>query len=190
MNIMKDAISEAVKSVQSSRKITGLEYEDLCIHPDLEIPEGYKIPKFETFNGIGNPMTHLRAYCDKLVGIGKNDALIMRYYLEKIKQKNTEDYREYACRWRKEAAKVQPVMTESKITSAFIRAQEPEYYERMLPMMGQKFSELIRMGEAIEDGLKSGKVTSLTALQAANKSSPSITTEFTRKKKEDVCCIF
>jgi len=50
------------------------------MHPDLEIPEGYKIPKFETFNGIGNPMAHLRAYCDKLVGIVKNDALIMRLF--------------------------------------------------------------------------------------------------------------
>ena len=44
------------------------------------------------------------------------------------------------------------------------------FLERVLPMMGQKFSELIKMGEAIEDRLKSGKVTSLTALQAANKS--------------------
>ncbi|XP_049385670.1 uncharacterized protein LOC125849743 [Solanum stenotomum] len=235
MNVMKDAISEAVKSVQSLKKITGLEYEDLCMHPDLEIPEGYKIRKFETFNGIGNPMAHLRAYCDKLVGIGKNDALIMRlfsrslggealewftsqelrqwstwgalakdflerfqfnveaipdrYYLEKIKQKTTEDYREYVCRWRKEAAKVQHVMTENEITSAFIRAQEPKYYERMLPMMGQKFSKLIRIREAIEDGLKSGKVTNLTALQAANKSSPSMATGFTRKKKEDMFAI-
>ena len=58
MNVMKYAISEAVKSVQSSRKITGLEYEDL-LHPDLEIPEGYKISKFETFNDIGNPMAYL-----------------------------------------------------------------------------------------------------------------------------------
>jgi len=71
------------------------------------------------------------------------EAVPDRYFLEKIKQKTTEDYREYACRWRKEAAKVQTVMTESEITSDFIRAQEPEYYERMLPMMGQKFSELI-----------------------------------------------
>ena len=53
-------------------------------------------------------------------------------------------------------------------------------------MMGQKFSELIKMGEAIEDGLKTGKVTSLTALQAANKSSPSMAAGFARKKKEDV----
>ena len=80
MNVMKEAIFEEVKSVQTSSKITGLEYEDSCMHPDMEIPEGYKIPKFESFNGIGNPMAHLRACCDKLVGIGKNDALIMRLF--------------------------------------------------------------------------------------------------------------
>ncbi|XP_004228826.2 uncharacterized protein [Solanum lycopersicum] len=186
MNVMKEAISEAVKRVQTSRKITELEYEDLCMHPDLEIPEGYKIPKFETFNGIGNPMAHLRAYCDKLFNV---EAVPDRYYLEKIKQKTTEDYCEYACRWRKEVAKVQPVMTEIEITSAFIRAQEPKYYERMLPMMGQKFSELIKMLEAIEDGLKTGKLTSLTALQAANKSLPSMAAGFARKKKENVSVV-
>ncbi|KAG5596651.1 hypothetical protein H5410_037883 [Solanum commersonii] len=100
----------------------------------------------------------------------------------------TEDYREYACHWKKEAAKVQPVMTEREITSTFIRAQEPEYYERMLPMMGTKFW-VDRIGEAIEDGLKSRKVTSLTALQAANKSSPFMATGFARKKKEDVSTV-
>ncbi|XP_049360477.1 uncharacterized protein LOC125825188 [Solanum verrucosum] len=55
--------------------------------------------------------------------------------------------------------------------------------------MGQKFSELIKTGEAIEDGLKSGKVTSFTALQVANKSSPSMATGFARKKKDDVSAV-
>ena len=59
-----------------------------------------------------------------------------RYYLEKIKQKSIENYREYALRWRKEVAKVQPPMYECEITETFIRTQEPEYYERMLCMMG------------------------------------------------------
>lgn len=50
------------------------------MHPDLEIPKGYKIQKFETFNGIGNPMAHLRDYYGKLMGIGKNNALIMSLF--------------------------------------------------------------------------------------------------------------
>ena len=65
-----------------------------------------------------------------------------RYYLEKIKQKSSENYREYAFRWRKEAARVQLPMSEREITEMFIRTQEPEYYERMFCMMGQSLSRL------------------------------------------------
>ena len=85
--------------------------------------------------------------------------------MEKIKQKSIENYREYAFRWRKEAAKVQPPMSEREITEMFILTQEPEYYERMLRMMGQKFVEIVKVGEALEDGFKTGKLTKLTALR-------------------------
>ena len=43
-----------------------------------------------------------------------------RYYLEKIKQKSTENYREDSLRLRKEAARVQPPMSECEITKMFI----------------------------------------------------------------------
>lgn len=60
-----------MENVQSTRRVIGLEYEDLCMHPDLDLPEGYKVPKFDTFNDIGNPMAHLRVYCEKIVGVEK-----------------------------------------------------------------------------------------------------------------------
>ena len=41
--------------------VAGLNYEDMCIHPNLDLPEGFKIPKFGTFEGVGNPMTDMRA---------------------------------------------------------------------------------------------------------------------------------
>lgn len=68
-----------------------------------------------------------------------------RYFLKKFKQKTTKEYREYTCRWRKKFATVQRAMTGNEIIFTFIRAQELEYYERMWPMIGQKFSKLIRM---------------------------------------------
>ena len=158
-----------MKELHYISEVDGLSYKDLCIHPNLDLPEGFKVPKFVTFNGAGNPLAHLKVYCDQLVGVGKNEALLMRlfgrslsgealewltsqelkqwkswnalakdfterfglniedapdrYYLEKIKQKSTENYREYALRWRKEAARVQPPMSEREITEMFIRTQ-------------------------------------------------------------------
>ena len=143
--------------------------------PNLDLSEGLKVPKFFTFNGTGNPLAHLKVYCDQLVGVDTNEALLMRlfgrslsgealgwltsqelkqwkswnalskdfterfghnvedapyrYYLEKIKQKSTENYREYALRWRKEDARVQPPMSEHEITEMFIQTKKPNYYE-------------------------------------------------------------
>lgn len=51
---------------------SGFSYDDLCIHLDLDLPEDYKILNFKTFNGIGNPTVHMRSYCDRMVGVGKN----------------------------------------------------------------------------------------------------------------------
>ncbi|KAJ8532930.1 hypothetical protein K7X08_015819 [Anisodus acutangulus] len=70
------SLKEAFKNIQTSKGHEGLEYEDLCMHPDVQLPIGYKVPKFDLFDGKGNPRAHLRSYCDKLVGVDKIEALI------------------------------------------------------------------------------------------------------------------
>ena len=69
-----------MKELQCIPDIAGLSYEDLCIHPDLYLPEGFKILKFDTFAGVGNPMAHLKAYCDQFVGVGRDEALLIRLF--------------------------------------------------------------------------------------------------------------
>ncbi|XP_059288460.1 uncharacterized protein LOC132041781 [Lycium ferocissimum] len=200
------------RSNRTARKSTGLRYDDLCMHPDLDLLEGFKIPKFEMFNGTGNLKAHLRSYCDQLVDIKKNEPLIMRlfsrsltseaaesfmkrfrvnvktvsnrYYLEKVKQKSTENYREFASRWRTEAARVQPPICEGELISVFIKSQEPHFYDRMLSMAGKPLAEVVKMGEVIEDGLKSSKIVSIF-----NKASGQAAVGVFRKRKENVASI-
>nr|QVT92263.1 reverse transcriptase [Solanum chacoense] len=208
-------------------EVAGLSYEDLCIHPNLDLPEGFKVPKFEIFGGTGNRLAHLRAYCDQLVGVGRNEALLMRlfsrslsgetlewftshktrqwsswnalakdfierfaynveivhdrYSLEKMKQKPTESYREFAYRWRKEAARVRPSMSEKEIVEVFVRVQEPEYYDRIMLLVGEKFVEIVKVVETIEDGLRTGKIARVAASPGSS--------GLLKKKKEDVSSI-
>ena len=49
-----------------------------------------------------------------------------------------------------------PPIEESEIITYFIQAQDSEYYEIMVTMGGKTFAEVIKVGEMIEDGLKSG----------------------------------
>ncbi|XP_015078417.1 uncharacterized protein LOC107022266 [Solanum pennellii] len=224
---IKEEIKRAMKELQCVPDIAGLSYAELCIHPDLNLPEGFKIPKFGTFGGVGNPMAHLRAYCDQLVGVGKDEALLMRlfsrslcgealewftshetrqwpswsalakdfidrfaynveivpdrYSLEKMKQKSTESYPEFAYRCRKEAARVRPPMTEKEIVEVFVRVQEPEYYDRIILLIGAKFAEIVKVGETIEDGLKSGKIARVSASPGSS--------GLMRKRREEVAAV-
>ncbi|KAM3248462.1 hypothetical protein P3L10_010231 [Capsicum annuum] len=68
-------IVERLRHLEGNKGMKGLNYEDLCIHPDLELPEGYKPPKFELYNKTRDPKAHLRVYCDKLVDVGKNEKI-------------------------------------------------------------------------------------------------------------------
>ena len=80
-------------------------------------------------------------------------------------------------------------MSEREITEMFIRTQEPEYYERMLCMMGQKFVEIVKVGEAMEDGFKTGKLTKLTALQSNEKSTRISDMDKSKGKVEEVSMV-
>ncbi|KAK4737484.1 hypothetical protein R3W88_001181 [Solanum pinnatisectum] len=164
---------EEVRNMRISKRGEKLEYEDLCVHPDIDLPDGYKPPKFEMFDCTGNPRNHLRSYYDKLVGVGRNEAIRMklfirsltgdaltwyieedlkiwrnwsnmaedfmerfrfnieivpdRSYLEMLKKKITETFREYAIHWRSEAAKVRPLVDENEMKDIFIKAQDSMY---------------------------------------------------------------
>ncbi|XP_070054834.1 uncharacterized protein [Nicotiana tomentosiformis] len=141
--------------------------------PDVKLLEGYKPPKFEMFDGTGAPKVHLRTYCDKLVGVGKNKQIHMKlfmqsltgdalswyisqnlkkwvnwvdmasnfidrfgfntenvpdvFYIQNLKKKPTETFREYATRWRSEATKVRPALEEEQMNKFFVRSQDIQY---------------------------------------------------------------
>jgi len=79
-----------IKESHGARDHGDLGYDDLCIHPGVDLPEGYKVPKFEVFDGAGNPMAHLRRYCEQLVGIRKNEALLMRLFSRSLRSEALE----------------------------------------------------------------------------------------------------
>lgn len=75
---MNEENLKAMKEFHYTQYVTGQNYEHLCIHPNLDLPKGFKLQKFYTFGGTWNPLSHLRAYCNHLERVGKNKALLMR----------------------------------------------------------------------------------------------------------------
>ncbi|PHT59211.1 hypothetical protein CQW23_01574 [Capsicum baccatum] len=75
-----------------------------------------------------------------------------------MKKKSTKNFREYAIRWREQAARVKPPMKESKIVEVFIQAPDEKYYQYLLPASVKPFIEVLKIGEMIEDGIKIGHI--------------------------------
>lgn len=69
-----------MKELQCTLDVTGLNYEDLFIHPNMDLPKGFNIHKFDIFGGIGIPLDHLRAYYDQLVRVGRDEVVLMRLF--------------------------------------------------------------------------------------------------------------
>ncbi|XP_070002924.1 uncharacterized protein [Nicotiana sylvestris] len=107
--------------------------------------------------------------------------------LSNLKKKSSESFREYAVKWREQAARVKPPMDETEMVSVFLQAQNTDYYQNMMFAMGKPFAETIKIGEMVENGLKTGRILSQSAIRATSQAiqggSGGVAN---RKKKEEV----
>ncbi|XP_019252752.1 PREDICTED: uncharacterized protein LOC109231545 [Nicotiana attenuata] len=126
---------------------------------------------FEKYDGHEDPIAHLKSYCNQLRGTGGKEELLIAYFgeslvgiasewnsLSNLKKKSSERFREYAVKWREQAARVKPPMDETQM-----------------------------IGEMVENGLKIGRILSQSAIrdtpQAIQGGSRGVAN---RKKKEEV----
>ncbi|XP_070057322.1 uncharacterized protein [Nicotiana tomentosiformis] len=81
-----------------------------------------------------------------------------RNSLSNMKKKPTESFREYAIKWREQAARVKSPMDNHELITVFLEAQEPDYFQNMISAMGRPFAEAIKIGDMVENGLLAGRI--------------------------------
>ncbi|XP_070011002.1 uncharacterized protein [Nicotiana sylvestris] len=91
-NMAQEEMTQRVKSLEQQLKnMQGLAgqksitFKDLCIFPDVHLPLGFKMPKFEKYDGHGDPIAHLKRYCNQLRGAGRSEELLIAYFGESLK---------------------------------------------------------------------------------------------------------
>lgn len=110
--------------------------------------------------------------------------------MTKLEKKRNESFREYGFRWREQAARVDPPMKESEMMDYFLQALEPTYYGHLVLALGKSFNEVVNMGGMVEEGLKTNKIMSYSAIKVTTQAIQSGTGGvFGKKKKEDVATI-
>lgn len=80
-----------IKSLEQSLKnmygLTGQKsvfYSYLCIYPNVHFPAGFKMTKFENYDGHGDLIAHLERYSNQLRRAGGKEELLMAYCGESL----------------------------------------------------------------------------------------------------------
>nr|XP_016443025.1 PREDICTED: uncharacterized protein LOC107768415 [Nicotiana tabacum] len=223
------SIEQSLKNIQGLSDQKSMSYADLCMFPHVHLPVGFNMPKFERYDGHGDPIAYLKQYCNQLRGAGGKAELLMAYFgeslieiasewyidqdishwhiwddlardfvrqfqynvdiapninsLSNLKKKASESFREYAIKWREQAARIKPPMDETEMVSVFLQAQEADYFQNMMSAMGKPFAEAIKIGQIVENGLKIGRILSQSALRATSQAIQSGSGSLASRKK-------
>ncbi|GLT87858.1 hypothetical protein SLE2022_059150 [Rubroshorea leprosula] len=110
--------------------------------------------------------------------------------LQRVTKKGNETFKEFAQRWRSEAAKVIPPLIDSEICSLFIKSTTGTFRAWLAPCVGYTFAQLVIAGEQIEDELKTGIIMDFQTIkrqleQAKMGSFGSTSKKFAPKRKKE-----
>ncbi|XP_071940269.1 uncharacterized protein [Coffea arabica] len=85
-NLLKrlDRFEEFIRKSQCVSKQGGLNYNELCLFPDMQLPVGFKTPKFIKYDGTENSKTHLRMFTNKLGRPIDDENLPVRLFFESL----------------------------------------------------------------------------------------------------------
>ncbi|XP_071923087.1 uncharacterized protein [Coffea arabica] len=162
-----DRFDDFMKKNQGLSRHGGLDYYELCLFPNIQLPLRFKTPKFSKYDGTGIPKTHLKMFANKLAFVKQYEfnceLAPTRITLEGTKRKPLEDHKTYAKRWRKLAAKVEPPITEDEIVRTFIKTHDPPYFEEIFCMTESSFTAIINKLEEYDEFVKTRKIVNLKA---------------------------
>ncbi|XP_070004826.1 uncharacterized protein [Nicotiana sylvestris] len=102
-----------------------------------------------------------------------------------MKKKPTKSFREYAIKWREQATRVNPPMDNHELITIFLEAQDPDYFQNMMSAMGRPFAEAIKIGEMVENGIKTGRIVSQDTLKATTQAIQNGSGSLANRKKRD-----
>ncbi|XP_050909539.1 uncharacterized protein LOC127123358 [Lathyrus oleraceus] len=160
--------------------IFGVDAIEMCLVPDVVIPLKFKTPYFENYRCVNCPRNYLRMFVRKMVAYAANEKLVMHYFqdnlsaasldwyiqLERTHVKTLEDLANAFLRQYKYNLDTAPNRMqlqnlshkETELVDMFMGTLQVPYYKKMIGSVLTGFTDLVIIGERIENGLKSGKI--------------------------------
>lgn len=100
-----------------------------------------------------------------------SDLAPTRMQLQGMSMSSNESFKEYAQKWRDLAGRVQPPLADRELVDMFMSTLTGPFYSHLLGSSSSGFTELILIGEHVENGIRIGKIQGSTSSGTTKKSS-------------------
>jgi hypothetical protein len=57
---------------------------EVCLIPNIIVPNNFRIPEFIKYTGLECPNTHLRSYCNKMVEVIYDDRMLIYFFQDSL----------------------------------------------------------------------------------------------------------
>ncbi|PKI75906.1 hypothetical protein CRG98_003705 [Punica granatum] len=167
-------MEETIRALQANDNRPDARYGDCSLFPGMRLPPKFKVPEFKTYDGKTDPRHHLRHYRGKMLQYWEYEEFAEDIPTwEDLSRKFTDQYRycaetpptllelstkemargqkfaEYAAKWRAQAVKHIPPISEAQQIQLFHSTLRGVYYSHLLAHTSS-FSDLIEAGKKLD----------------------------------------
>jgi hypothetical protein len=78
------ALEDRVRAVEGNHLYDPVKAAEMCLVPNVVIPKKFRVLEFVKYIGTQYPVTHLKAYCNKMVEVVYDEKLLIHFFQDSI----------------------------------------------------------------------------------------------------------
>ncbi|PHT71915.1 hypothetical protein T459_22700 [Capsicum annuum] len=147
----------AMKNLQGLGGYKSVSFKDICMFLGVNLSPVFKMPKFEKYDGHGDLVAYLSRYCNQLRGAGRKEELLMAYFRESLSGLASEWFvNQDIDKWISWDDLANEFMQQFQYNVELIRDEKS--------LTSKSSIEVLKLGEMIEEGIKTGRIVSFATL--------------------------
>jgi hypothetical protein len=78
------ALEERIRAVEGDHLCDLVKAVNMCLVPNIVIPKKFRVPEFIKYTGTQCPITHLKAYCNKMAEVVDDEKLLIHFFQDSL----------------------------------------------------------------------------------------------------------
>ncbi|XP_058776989.1 uncharacterized protein LOC131651341 [Vicia villosa] len=158
------ALEKRLRAMEGSNFFS-VNADNMGLVSNLVMPSKFKVPEFEKYKGHTCPRSHLTMYYRKMTAYTNNQNLLIHCFQDSLSGASlkwymslekgcVQSFQDLADAFMKQYK----YNLDMELTSLFMDTLSPFFWEKMIGSVSSNFTDLVTIGQRLEEGIRKGKV--------------------------------